>query len=249
MAPLTSSSLQVGYSAQYSPSSVMPSLQASSNPRHSTSSLQCSSQARISTSSLQVSFKNTFLSFIDSPRPSLRKAVTSTSMFDADFIDVDFLDSPTDTPEESDDYSWPTMSPRELSSSGSSPKSKCLDTYVASVGYCPRTTVMIRGIPKNYDQEMLLSEVRAAGFDVNFLYLPPGKTKCNRSYGFVNFETQDAAAKFLYSFEGHQWRQRGASKVANVGYATLQGYEQNLEFFSKQEVAKGVSKRSPWVKY
>lgn len=107
---------------------------------------------------------------------------------------------------------------------------------------------MIRGIPKNYDQEMLLAEVEKADFPVNFLYLPPGKSKSNRSYGFVNFETEEAAAEFLRVFEGHQWS-LGGSKLANVGYATLQGFEQNIEFFSSQEVAKGVAKRSPWVKH
>jgi hypothetical protein len=132
--------------------------------------------------------------------------------------------------------------------SNSSQKTKVLENYVASVGDCLQTTVMIRGIPKNYDQEMLLAEVEEEGLAVNFLYLPPGKSKSNRSYGFVNFETEEAAAEFLRVYEGHQWRQGGVSKIANVGYATLQGYEQNIEFFSKQEVAKGVSKRSPWIK-
>jgi hypothetical protein len=127
-------------------------------------------------------------------------------------------------------------------------RTKVLDNYVASVGDCLQTTVMVRGIPKNYDQEMLLQEIQETGLAANFLYLPPGKSKSNRSYGFVNFETEFAAAQFLYSFEGHEWRQGGATKLANVGYATLQGYEQNIEFFSNQEVAKGVAKRAPWIK-
>merc|ERR1719502_2460645 len=122
--------------------------------------------------------------------------------------------------------------------SSSCSKIKVLDNYVASVGECLQTTVMVRGIPKNYDQEMLLAEIEATGLSANFLYLPPGKSKSNRSYGFVNFETEYAAAEFLLRFEGHQWRQTDAEKFANVGYATLQGYEQNVEFFSKQEVAK-----------
>jgi hypothetical protein len=121
-----------------------------------------------------------------------------------------------------------------------------MENYVA--GESLQTTVMIRGIPKNYEQEMLLAEVEATGLAVNFLYLPPGKSKSNRSYGFVNFETEYQAAEFLQGFEGHQWCQGGATKVANVGYATLQGYQQNLEFFSNQEVAKGVAKRTPWIK-
>jgi len=108
---------------------------------------------------------------------------------------------------------------------------------------------MVRGIPKNYDQEMLLAEVQSEGFPVNFLYLPPGKTKSNRSYGFVNFESEFAAEQFLSMFEGRRWCQTSDEKIASVGFATLQGYEQNIEFFSKQEVAPGVAKRSPWVKY
>lgn len=246
MAPLMTST-----HLQCSTRNSMSSLQTS---RLSTTSLQCGSTPRPSTSSLQVSLKNTFLSFIESPRPSLRKAITSTSMFDSEFVnvDLDFLDSPTtyQSGESDVEYSLSTISPRDLGiEKQDSKSSKCLENYVASVGHCPKTTVMVRGIPKNYDQEMLLAEVKAEGLPVNFLYLPPGKTKSNRSYGFVNFETEHAAAQFLYNFEGHQWRQRGASKSANVGYATLQGYEPNIAFFSKQEVAKGVSKRSPWIKH
>merc|ERR1711959_768444 len=120
-------------------------------------------------------------------------------------------------------------------------KTRVLDSYVASVGECPQTTVMIRGIPKNYNQEMLLAEIEATGLPVNFLYVPPGKTKANRSYGFVNFETEGAAHMFLHNFQGHQWCQTDIIKYAEIGWATLQGYEANLEFFSKQEVAKGVS--------
>merc|ERR1712232_1436661 len=142
------------------------------------------------------------------------------------------------------DLCTPLMSP----ASTIDEKTRVLDSFVASVGECPKTTVMIRGIPKNYDQEMLLAEVQAVGLPVNFLYVPPGKTKANRSYGFVNFETESAAERFLYSFQGHQWCQTDATKFADIGLATLQGYEQNLEFFPKQEVPKGVSKRSPWVK-
>jgi hypothetical protein len=188
---------------------------------------------------LQISLKNTFLEFSESPRPNFRRARTSGDVLKEEQSPISWA-STTATP-------LSVSFEMSLSPSGCQ-KSKVLDNYVASVGKCLQTTVMIRGIPKSYEQEMLLAEVAAEGLPVNFLYLPPGKTKNNRSYGFVNFETEAAAAIFLCRFEGHQWRQGGATKVANVGYATLQGYEQNLEFFSKQEVAKGVAKRSPWVK-
>lgn len=178
---------------------------------------------------LQISLKNTFLSFSDSPRPAFRRAQTS------------YVSSGTESPSVSNYSLSPLASPGQ--------KTKVLDNYVASVGDCPQTTVMIRGIPKNYDQNMLLAEVQAVGLPVNFLYLPPGKTKTNRSYGFANFESELAAAEFLCRFEGHQWCQTNVYKVASTGFATLQGFEQNVEFFSREEVAAGVSKRVPWVKY
>merc|ERR550514_211777 len=133
--------------------------------------------------------------------------------------------------------SWTSTCDSLVTPSG--PRTKVLDNYVVSADECLQTTLMIRGIPKNYDQEMLQAEIEQMGFPVNFLYLPPGKSKNNRSYGFANFETEEAAAEFLRVFDGHSWRQGSASKLASVGYATLQGFEQNVEFFSNQEVAKG----------
>lgn len=106
---------------------------------------------------------------------------------------------------------------------------------------------MIRGIPKSYDQEMLLDEVCRLGYPVNFLYLPPGKTKSNRSYGFVNFETEAGAKAFLYEFDGHKWKYE--AKFATCGYATLQGYRQNVDFYSSPEVVKDVCKRIPFIKH
>jgi hypothetical protein len=148
---------------------------------------------------------------------------------------------------------WTPLSPVSVASpvsTAASPhkcKQKVLDAYLASVGDAEKTTVMIRGIPKTYDQEMLLAEVEETFLPVNFLYLPPGKSKSNRSYGFVNFETEWAAMEFLHRFEGHKWHSE-SSKLATVGFATLQGFQQNIEFYSKPEVVKDVCKRSPWIK-
>lgn len=188
--------------------------------------------------SLQV--KNTFIE-LNSPRPEIRKSRTSGSITGLHSLSCSGATSPgsTDVPDLMSTNSTPA-GPR---------KSKLLDSFVASAKDSDRTTVMIRGIPKNYDQQMLLAEVTAQGFAVNFLYLPPGKTKSNRSYGFVNFEDKFAATMFVYMFEGHRWYYEPEAKVATVGFALLQGYSQNLEFYSNQSVAKGVSHRLPWIKY
>lgn len=180
-----------------------------------------------------VELKNTFLSFSDSPRPNFRRAHTSHISFESS---------------ETASCCSPLPSPYPLSPASQESRTKVLDEYVASVAEeCLQTTVMIRGIPKSYSQEMLLAEVAAEGLPINFLYLPPGKVKSNRSYGFVNFETEAAAELFLCNFKGHQWLHE-RSKPATVGFATLQGYEQNVQFYKKQEVAKGIAKRAPWVK-
>lgn len=188
-------------------------------------------------STLQVSLKNTFLTFSDSSRPgSIRRAKTTASLVGSESSYS--LASTTDV-----------TCPSSPALSCASQRSRVLDSYVASVGQCAQTTVMVRGIPKNYDQDMLVAEVLAEGFPVNFVYLPPGKSKSNRSYGFINFESEYAAELFLQMFDGRQWRQTNMQKLASCGYATLQGFSQNVEFFSKQEVAAGVSKRAPWVAY
>lgn len=191
---------------------------------------------------LQISTKNTFLTF-DSPRPDFRRSRTSGSIYS--LLRTLEVGSPSSVV-----YSPEPLSPA-TSDEIAKKNNKVLDSYVKSVAEeCLQTTVMVRGIPKLYDQEMLLAEILDTGLPANFLYLPPGKTKSNRSYGFVNFETEEAAAAFLHSFEGHKWRfeKQSHAKLATVGFATLQGYDQNLEFYSKQEVAKGVANRTPWIK-
>lgn len=187
----------------------------------------------LSVQDYEVSFKNTFLNFHESPRPDLRRTQTSRASF------------ASLTPSECD-LCTPLPSPRPLSPKDTK---KVLDDYVASVAEGSlQTTVMIRGIPKSYTQDLLLAEVMGEGLPVDFLYLPPGKSKSNRSYGFVNFETEEAAKVFLWCFQGHRWVLERSHKPATVGLATLQGYLQNVEFYSMQQVAKGIATRSPWVK-
>merc|ERR1719316_5937 len=110
----------------------------------------------MSSPTLQISTKNTFLNFSESPRPTFRKAKTFAPASGTESpyslaSTISFL-SPNG------DSTMSLSSPYALSPTDSLQKTKVLDTYVASVGECQRTTVMVRGIPKNYEQNMFLAE-------------------------------------------------------------------------------------------
>jgi hypothetical protein len=109
------------------------------------------------------------------------------------------------------------------------------------------TTVMIRNIPGKYTIECLLAEIRHTGNEVNFVHLPLAK-KCdiNLGYAFVNFVTSSMARDFLRLFDGHHFlKQPNSAKRAAVDFASMQGYDANVEFYSKRRIAG--TKRAPWI--
>jgi hypothetical protein len=109
-----------------------------------------------------------------------------------------------------------------------------------------KTTVMIRNIPGLYTVECLVEEVRQTGNQCNFAHLPlTKKGDFNLGYAFVNFLTPEMARDFLEVFEGHQFLKHESSKVAEVDYASMQGFDANVEFYSKRRITK--TKRAPWV--
>merc|ERR1711988_415754 len=72
------------------------------------------------------------------------------------------------------------------------------------------TTVIIRNIPCRYEQSELLKEVLAKGPECNFFYLPLAKKgKGNRSFGFANFATPEAAQEFLQTFQKYLFTVQG----------------------------------------
>lgn len=108
------------------------------------------------------------------------------------------------------------------------------------------TTVMIRNIPGLYTVECLVEEVCQTGNQCNFAHLPlTKKGDFNLGYAFVNFLTPEMARDFLEVFEGHQYLKHESSKVAEVDYASMQGFDANVEFYSKRRITK--TKRAPWV--
>jgi hypothetical protein len=110
------------------------------------------------------------------------------------------------------------------------------------------TTVMLRNIPCRYTQEYLLAEVDAVGENYDFFYLPPARRhRGNLGYGFINFVDAESAQRFIQAFEGHIFdRQPTAKREVVIGWAKLQGFEANRQFYSSARVTK--SARHPIVK-
>jgi RNA recognition motif-containing protein len=108
------------------------------------------------------------------------------------------------------------------------------------------TTIMIRNIPNRYSPEDLLDELRA--FDVDFMHLPKAsKTSANLGYAFVNFSSPMEARTFMEVFAGHQWaKQTNSKKLATLGFAKLQGLQENIDFYRREEIAAKLG-RAPWV--
>jgi hypothetical protein len=109
------------------------------------------------------------------------------------------------------------------------------------------TTVMIRHIPCRYSQDELFQEVADMGLAFNFLYLPPARrSPGNLGYAFVNFVHANQAHYFVEAFKGHAFVcQPKSKKRAVVMFAKLQGFKENVEFYSGVKVSK--SKHRPYV--
>lgn len=98
-------------------------------------------------------------------------------------------------------------------------------------------TVMVRQLPRQYTQRMLLQEVIRRGFEglFDFLYLPYDfKKGINVGYGFVNFTEPEYALQFRDSLDGQfldkYMRMKG--KAVRVHPAQVQGYEANYRHFA-----------------
>jgi hypothetical protein len=115
-----------------------------------------------------------------------------------------------------------------------------------------RTTLMLRNIPCRYEQQELMVELVELKLPFNFLYLPPARHSLgNLGYAFVNFTKPEYAADFLKNHGNHFWRFQSTGKVRDYGepcYATLQGFDANVKYYSKMKIARS-KKRRPYVNY
>jgi RNA recognition motif-containing protein len=106
---------------------------------------------------------------------------------------------------------------------------------------------MIRNIPCRCTQPELLEEIEEVTPGVNFLYLPASrKREGTLGYAFVNFLSPQLAVQFIRDFQAHEFtKQPNSNKRADVGYALLQGFKDNVRFYRRSKVSK--SENRPYI--
>jgi hypothetical protein len=128
-------------------------------------------------------------------------------------------------------WAMPPMAPKGYPPKSASKESAGSDLMPNRTGEPPRTTLMIRNIPRKYSQRQLLTDLNEAyafTHGVDFFYLPTDLgTGRNLGYCFVNFlrpEDAEAVKQTLHKFRLFNAAKSGLS----IGYADVQGFEQNL---------------------
>lgn len=111
--------------------------------------------------------------------------------------------------------------------------------------WCGVTTVMMRNLPNKYTQQMLLNELRDAGFklreDYDFFYLPMDHNNCaNLGYCFINFTATSRANAFAAAFSGQKLRRFNSHKTALIMPASIQGYERNYSYYVSTRVSQAA---------
>lgn len=107
-----------------------------------------------------------------------------------------------------------------------------------------KTTLMIRNIPHAYTQEELLLECPTpASYD--FFYLPfNNRLQRNLMYAFINFTTAEAALKFKNHWQGRTLASYLSQKSLNIGFADVQGRDENLRQLRKKRLLRTNDKGS-----
>lgn len=99
-----------------------------------------------------------------------------------------------------------------------------------------RTTVMMRNIPCKHTPPEVMKEINDAGFlgRYDFFYLPmDSRSRSNRGFAFINFDSGAAADEFFRAFNDQRMQRRfNSEKVITVMPADLQGFEENAYHFA-----------------
>eukprot|EP00747_Dinoflagellata_sp_TGD_P018937 gnl/TRDRNA2_/TRDRNA2_126830_c0_seq2.p1 gnl/TRDRNA2_/TRDRNA2_126830_c0~~gnl/TRDRNA2_/TRDRNA2_126830_c0_seq2.p1 ORF type:complete len:335 (+),score=46.56 gnl/TRDRNA2_/TRDRNA2_126830_c0_seq2:122-1126(+) len=112
-------------------------------------------------------------------------------------------------------------------------------------------TVMVRNLPRQYTQWMLLEDLNARGFDgvVDFIYVPFDlRKRANVGYSFINFAGPSFASSFKHEFEGMTLG-TAQGKPLHIHPASVQGYDALREHFNQSTTgAKNDPQYAPWFK-
>lgn len=102
------------------------------------------------------------------------------------------------------------------------------------------TTVMMQNLPRVFMQQDLLNAIDAAGYEgqYNFLHMPVSFSNgmC-RGYAFINFDSHDAAARFLAEWDGaRNFCDKKHRKALMVTLAQRQGLDALLSQSSMRKL-------------
>lgn len=115
----------------------------------------------------------------------------------------------------------------------------------------PRTTCMIKNIPNKYTQTMLINLLNEHHFGCfDFVYLRMDfKNKCNVGYAFVNFIKTEYITSFYYKINNKGWRMFSSNKIAELTYASIQGFDGLMNKFKNSLVMKEQESYRPKIFY
>lgn len=106
-----------------------------------------------------------------------------------------------------------------------------------------RTTIMLRNLPNQFTCHKLKELLDASNFgQYDFTYVRIDYEKgASVGYGFVNFSDPTAIIAFIHANVGRPWmpelpNRRGAARLAEISYATVQGFDCCVEKFRNSSV-------------
>lgn len=121
--------------------------------------------------------------------------------------------------------------------------SQTVNTDLIRQGLDVRTTVMLRNLPNDMTCHKLKELLDASNFgEYDFSYVRIDYEKgASVGYGFVNFTSPEAIIKFDHCYVGRPWdtnsvHRRGAPRLAEISYATVQGLDCCIEKFRNSSV-------------
>lgn len=112
------------------------------------------------------------------------------------------------------------------------------DRQRMAFGSGPFTTLMVRGIPLEYSQEMLMEEWPMDG-SYDLLYMPRSSGgKTNLGYVFINFVTEERARAFRARWHSRILSRFPGQKSLGVSLADAQGFEATVAQLKAKPVGR-----------